>query len=85
MRVVQFQMVISGDMRCSLGHDLVPHCLLCINYIYLSRMYSSRGPSARLSNSRRVQEHQEAALALHRAVAMRPLLATRRMIIRTHN
>ena len=81
MRVVQFQTVISDDTRCSLRYDLcLPHCLFYIDYIYLSRTYNSRGLSARLSNSRRVQEHQEAALALHLAVVMRPLLTTRRMM-----
>jgi hypothetical protein len=86
MRVVRFQTVISGDMRCSLRYDLVfLIVLLCIDYIYLSRTYSSRGLSAPLSNSRRAQEHQEAALALHRAVAMRPLPTTRRMMTCTRN
>lgn len=86
MRVVQFQTVISGDMRCSLRYDLVLLiCLLCIDYIQLFRTYSSRDLSARLSNSPRVQGHQEATLALHLAVAMRPLLTTRRMMTCTRN
>jgi hypothetical protein len=86
MRVVQFQTAISGDMRCSFRYDLVfLVCLLCINYIHLSRTYSSRDLSARLSNSLRVQGHQEATLALHPAVAMRPLLTTHRMMTCTHN
>jgi hypothetical protein len=48
------------------------------------RTYSSQGLLARLS-TRRVQEHQEAALAVHRAVAMRPLLMTCRTITYTCN
>src|ERR1700733_11318710 len=39
-------------------------------------MYRSQGLSARLSNSRRVQGHLKAAIALHRAVPMWPLLPT---------
>ena len=39
-------------------------------------MYSSRGLSACLSNSRKVQEHQETALEVHWAVAIWPLLIT---------
>jgi hypothetical protein len=87
MLVVRFQTVISGDMRCSLRYDLVSLivCFVLITHIYLSRTYSSRGLSAPLSNSRMVQEHQEAPLALHRAVAMRLLLTTRRMMTCTRN
>jgi len=79
MRVGQSPTVTSGDMRCSLRYDLAfIGCFVLITY--LSRTYSSLGLSARLSNSRRVQEHQEAALALHRVLVMRPLLTTRRMM-----
>jgi transitional endoplasmic reticulum ATPase len=61
-------------------------CLLCIDCVFLCRTYNSRGLSARLLNSRRVQGHrEEATLAPHRAVAMQPLLMTRRMMTCTRS
>ena len=81
--------VSDGDIRryemFAQVRSCLPLSLLCIDYLFLCRTYNNRGLSARLSNSRRVQVDQEAALALHRAVAMQPLLTTRRMMTCTRS
>jgi hypothetical protein len=63
----------------------LPPCLLCIDFVFLCRTYSSRGLSVHLSNSQRDQGDQEAALALHQAAAMQHLLMTRRMMTCTRS
>ena len=81
--------VSDGDIRRYEMFAQVRFCfplrLLCIDRVFLCRIYNNRGLSARLSNSRRVQGHREATLVPHRAVAMQPLLMTHRMMTCTRS